>query len=48
MNTAYLKLYAYNEKGECTDIQIIEINDGIISMKNAIGQPKPEKPTKDT
>jgi hypothetical protein len=47
MKTAYMKIYAYNEKGECTDIEIIEIIDGKITMRSDLGQPVPEKTSKE-
>lgn len=44
---AYLKLYSYDENGVVADIKnIIILQDGTITMENAIGKPKPEKPTK--
>jgi hypothetical protein len=45
---AYLKIYAYNDNGELTDIKVVRINkDGKIKMEEAIGQPQPENITKD-
>jgi hypothetical protein len=42
MKQAYLKIYAYDVKGECSDIKVIEVKNGKIVMKEAIGQPEKE------
>jgi hypothetical protein len=47
MNQAYFKIFAYNEKGEVTDVKVIRIENGAITMEEAVGQPKPENVSKE-
>ena len=47
MNQVYFKLFAYNEKGEVTDVKVIRRENGQIVVDGAFKQPQKENISKE-